>query len=132
MISENFKIEIQEICLIEDTIVLQEVTVLPFKSYPEFKNKLLSLKIEDNTYSISGITLKNPTTIHNLENEDYIKSLGFALSSPISYLYYNFSKREKSIRKYHKLENEKWNQYAIDQKYIPKIVGNYSAGSKSS
>jgi len=132
LISENFKIEIQEICLIEDTIVLQEVTVLPFKSYPEFKNKLLSLKIEDNTYSISGITLKNPTTIHNLENEDYIKSLGFALSSPISYLYYNFSKREKSIRKYHKLENEKWNQYAIDQKYNPKIVGNYSAGSKSS
>ena len=122
LISENFKIEIQKICLLEDTIVLQEVTVLPFKSYSEFKNKLLSLKIEDNTYSIPGVTLKNPTTIHNLENENYIKSLGFALSSPISYFYYNFSKREKSIRKYHKLENDKWNQYAIVQKYNPKIV----------
>lgn len=122
LISENSKIEIQNICLLEDTIVLQEVTVFPFKTFSEFKSKFLSLKIENNTYAIPGVTLKNPTTIHNLENEDYIKSIGFALKSPISYLYYNLNKREKSIRKFHKLENDKWNQYAIDQKYNPKIV----------
>ncbi len=122
LVAENFKNTKIENCITSDTIILQEVTVLPFSSYSQFKNKFLALKIEDKTYSIPGITLKNPTTIHNLENEDYVKSLGFALSSPISYLYYNLSKHQKSIRKYHELESDKWNQFVIDQKFNPKIV----------
>lgn len=122
LVTESFKTSNQKICIASDTIILQEVIVLPFSTYSQFKSKFLSLKIENNTYSIPGITLKNPTTIHNLENDDYIKSLGFALSSPISYLYYNLSKHEKNIRKYHELENDKWNQYAIAQKFNPKIV----------
>lgn len=122
IISENQMNEKQFLCLSVDTVKLNEVTVLPFSNYNEFKTQFLALKTKEDNYVIPGITLKNRTTIHNFENEKYVKSLAFAVSSPISYLYYNFSQREKSIRRYHELENDKWNVYAIDQKYNKFIV----------
>jgi hypothetical protein len=95
---------------------------LPFSNYTEFKQQFLSIKTDEKEYVIPGITLKERTTVHNLENEDYVNSLGFALSSPLSALYYNFSRREKNIRKYHELENNKWIQIDIDKKYNRQIV----------
>lgn len=110
------------ICLSSDTILLKEVVVLPYSNYTEFKKHFLALKVENSEYAIPGITLKERTTIHNMESEKYVKSLGFALSSPISALYYNLSRHEKNIRKYYQLENEKWQQYAIEKKYNRTIV----------
>lgn len=113
---------VADVCLIRDTFLLKEVVALPFKNYTDFKQKLLSIKLEDKEYSIPGITLKERTILHNLEDENYIKSLGFALSSPLSYLYYNFSRHEKNIRKYYELEYNKWNQMAVDKKYNREMV----------
>jgi hypothetical protein len=114
----------QSICLSSDTILLKEVVVLPYSNYNEFKQRFMALKVESKEYAIPGVTLKERTTLHNFDDEKYVKSLGFALSSPISALYYNFSRHQKNIRKYYQFENEKWQQYAIDQKYNREIVGN--------
>lgn len=122
VVSINNIDEKQMVCLNVDTVRLQEVTVLPFSNYTQFKTQFLALKIKDNNYVIPGITLKKKTLIHNFENEKYINSLAFAVASPISYLYYNFSKREQNIRRYYELENDKWNVYSIDQKYNKQIV----------
>lgn len=114
--------KLHSICLSSDTILLKEVVVLPFSNFNELKHEVLAIKLKESEYSIPGITLKNRTTVHNLNDEKYVKSLGFALSSPISALYYNFSRREKNIRKYYQLENDKWQQYEIDKKYNKNVV----------
>ena len=110
------------VCLSLDTLLLPEAVILPYNNYDEFKHQFLALKVKSTEYSIPGVTLKQRTTLHNLDDEKYVKSLGFALASPISALYYNFSRHEKNIRKYYQFENEKWQQYEIDQKYNRKIV----------
>ncbi len=120
IISENHIYQKQSFCMSPDTVKLQEVTVLPYSNYSEFKTQFLALKTKEDCYIIPGITLKNRTLIHNFENEDYINKM--ALGSPISYFYYKFSKREQNIRKYYEIENDKWNVYSIDQKYNKAIV----------
>jgi hypothetical protein len=120
IISENHIYQQQSFCMIPDTVKLQEVTVLPYSNFNEFKTQFLALKTKEESYVIPGITLRNRTTVHNFENEDYINKM--ALGSPISYFYYKFSKREQNIRKYYEMENDKWNVYTIDQKYNKAIV----------
>jgi len=121
-ISDEKFIRYQSICLNPDTFLLNEITALPFSNFKELEHQFLAIKLKDNEYFIPGVTLKTRTTVHNLNDEKYIRSLGFALSSPISALYYNLSRYEKNIRKYYQLENDKWQQYEIDRKYNKTVV----------
>jgi hypothetical protein len=41
----------------------------------------------------------DPNLIPYAMDEDYIKSLGFAITKPVSYLYQNYNKKAKSARK---------------------------------
>jgi len=54
-----------------------------------------------------GLPTQNPDYVPFNLDEKKIKSAGFLLSSPVSFLYYNLSKREKSVRKVYQLEKDK-------------------------
>ncbi len=111
-----------DICLLQDTILLKEVVALPYANYTEFKKKFLALKTEEKEYAIPGITLKERTTLHLLDNEKYLSSFYVARHSPITFLYYKFNRHAKSVLRYYEMENDKWNQIDIDKKYNREIV----------
>ena len=68
-----------------------------FGSFEIFKRKFLALKL-DNELPDLGLP-KGSHSKPQLLDKDYISSPAFALSSPISFFYYNFSKIEQSKRK---------------------------------
>ena len=83
-----------DVCLNQDTIRLREVVALPFSNYTDFKQKFLALKIEKSEYYIPGVTLKERTTLYNLENEDYIKGQVKKLGNKIIFV------RKKKLSKH--------------------------------
>ncbi len=54
-----------------------------------------------------GLPAQDPDYIPFNLDEKKLKSVGFLLSSPVSFFYYNLNKREKSIRKAYQLEKDK-------------------------
>lgn len=97
-----------------DTNRLKDKAVLP-GTYEEFKRKFLALKLDNEPIDI-GLPKAKPG-IPQLLDDNYIKSLGFALNSPISFLYYNFSKVERSKRKHIRLRYESEEYAKIDKKF---------------
>lgn len=93
---------------------LNDSSKLP-ATYEEFKRKFLALKIDNPPLDI-GLPKAKPG-IPKLLDENYIKSPWFALNSPISFLYYNLSKTERSKRRVYELRHER-EQYAIIDKKI--------------
>jgi hypothetical protein len=96
-------------------------------NYEEFKQKFLALKLNNEPLDI-GLPKAKPGT-PKLLDDSYIKSLGFALSSPISFFYYNFSKVERSKRRVYELRNEKA-QYAVIDSKISRHKIQYWTGLK--
>jgi len=96
-------------------------------SYLEFQHKFLALKIKDETIDI-GLPKAKPGK-PKLLDENYIGSLGFALTSPVSFFYYNFSKAERSKRRAYELRHEK-EQYAVIDRKINRHKIEYWTGLK--
>lgn len=75
--------------------------------YEDFKTAFLALKVDKSLQEKLGLPMKDPDAIPFELDEELLKSAGFALSSPVSFLYYNLSKSEKSKRKVYQLQQTK-------------------------
>jgi hypothetical protein len=106
--------------------LIKDTAKLP-ATYEEFKIKFLALKLNNEPVDIGLPKVKQG--IPPLLDQKYIKSLGFALNSPISFFYYNFSKVERSRRKAYELRNER-EQYAIIDSKINRLKMQHWTGLK--
>ena len=105
---------------------LKESEKLP-DNYTDFKRKFLALKLDNEPIDIGLPKVKHG--IPPLLDKNYLSSPWFALNSPISFLYYNFSKAERSKRKAYELRHEK-DQYAVIDNKINRHKIQYWTGLK--
>lgn len=86
---------------------LREAKIFTWGStYDEFLKEVESQGESDNLAEDLGLPEQDPDVIPFDQDETRIKSAGFLVASPVSFLYYNLSKREKNNRKAYKLKRD--------------------------
>lgn len=75
-------------------------------TYNDFINEVERLGVTPTNGARLGLPIQSPGVVPFDMDEKKLKSPGFLLSSPVSFFYYNFSKREKSARKANKLDRD--------------------------
>jgi len=108
---------------------LKEVIIEGFGEYSDFKKKFYDLNIKADTLNL-GLPKAKPG-LPMLLDDKYIKSIKFLVNSPvsfspISYLFYNLNKKEKSKRKVVILEKDDKIQELADQKYNKQKLANWT------
>ena len=94
---------------------LQEAKVFPWgSSYEDFSSAMINAPVPQTLAESLGLPRQDPDYIPFEMQESNIKSVGFLVTSPISYIYYNLSKKEKSRRKLFWSEREKEKYEAFD------------------
>jgi len=79
---------------------LQEARVFPWgSSYEDFSRAIVNTPAPETLGESLGLPRKDPGYVPFDMDESLLKSTGFMLSSPISYLYYNHNKKEKKQAK---------------------------------
>lgn len=94
-----------------------------FGTYEDFKRKFLALKIKE--MPDLGLPKASPG-LPKLLDESYVGSLGFALTSPISFFYYNMSREEMNKRRLIELQERDKIQRKIETKYNRQNVSNWT------
>jgi hypothetical protein len=89
--------------LIPRAYMLPEVVIHELNTYEKFKERFVEIQLDADDIHIPGIPHLKPRTIPKLQDTNFIRNPMFALSSPISFLYYNLSRKEKNRRKYNEL-----------------------------
>lgn len=78
---------------------LQEAKVFPWgSSYDDFSKAMINTPAPQTLGEALGLPRRDPEYIPFDMDEAILKSAGFLLSSPVSFFYYNMSKREKRRR----------------------------------
>jgi hypothetical protein len=90
-------------------------------TYEGFKKTFLEIE-PDRGLQIEGLPKAKLQDIPSLLDTNYLNSDHFAIFSPINYLYYKYSKEEKSKRKVFYLERQKREQLLIDKKYNRELI----------
>jgi hypothetical protein len=105
---------------------IEEVSISRYRDYNQFKHEFL-LAEPKKRFEITGVPKPKYQDIPVLLDTNYIRSSEFLVFHPISFLYYNLSKEEKSKRKVYYLERQQREQVVIDKKYnrdlIEKMTG---------
>jgi len=79
---------------------LKEAQIFPWgSSYEDFSEAVINTPAPQTLGESLGLPRQDPDYIPFDMDQSRIKSAGFLLSSPISFLYYNLSKKEKNRRK---------------------------------
>ncbi|MEX0986040.1 MAG: hypothetical protein WD052_01095 [Bacteroidales bacterium] len=87
--------------------LLRGATVFPWGStYGDFLGEVKRQGLPEDTGEKLGLPKQDPGVIPFDMNEDMIKSTKFLINSPVSYFYYNLSKREKGARRAFKLQRD--------------------------
>jgi hypothetical protein len=89
--------------LVPRAYMLPEVVIYELNTYEKFKKRFAEVEIKNDTYHVPGLPHFRPMGVPSLRDTNYIRNPLFAISSPISFFYYNFSKREKNRRLYYQL-----------------------------
>lgn len=110
-----------DVSLLPRTYKIDEVSIQGIRSYEQFKRDFLQIELEEKR-KIQGLPEGKPIDIPILLDTNYIHSDAFLVFHPLSYLYYNFSKEEKSKRKVFYLERREGEQIIIDRKYNRNLV----------
>ena len=76
-------------------------------SYSEFLDEVERMGPGEQLSEKLELPEQDPGVVPFDKNEELLKSSKFFFSSPISYLYYNYSKQEKSARKVYKLDKDR-------------------------
>ncbi len=122
-IKECTQNRIDTIKLCPESYDLGEVRVDLPHSYEVFRHRFLEIE-PDRGLEIEGLPKAKIIDIPVLLDTNNIQSSEFAVMHPLSYLYYNFSKEEKSKRKVFYLERQKREQIVIDKKYNRELIEN--------
>ncbi len=112
-------IETLELC--SQLYELGEIQIDLPHSYKEFQKRFLEIEPERGL-QIEGLPKAKIQDIPSLLDTNYLNSNHFAIFSPINYLYYKYSKEEKSKRKVFYLERQKREQLIIDKKYNLEMI----------
>ncbi len=103
-----------------------EVQIQLPHSYEAFKHQFLEIEPE-RRFRIEGLPEPKIIDIPALMDTNYLNSTAYAVFNPIDYLYYKYSKEEKSKRKVFYLERQKREELIINEKYnrglIQEITG---------
>ncbi len=93
-------IEVKYIRIKRKFYPLQEVRVFKWGStYNDFMEAVIAMPNQQTLGESMGLQKQDPDYIPFDMNEGALKSTAFLITSPVSYLYYNLSRREKSARK---------------------------------
>jgi len=95
---------------------LKEVTINNLGTYNDFKKNFLTIQPKKELIINLGLPNVKPG-IPKLLDDNYVKSVGFAMKSPISFFYYNLNEKEKSKRKIFKLIYEAPITFEIEKKF---------------
>lgn len=94
---------------------LQEAKVFPWgSSYKDFSNAIVNTPAPQTLGESLGLPRQDPDYIPFDMNESSLKSARFLLSSPVSFFYYNMSKKEKNRRKLFWSEKNRESQERFD------------------
>lgn len=107
--------------LMPRTYDIEEVSIEDYRSYKQFQNDFLNLEVE-NEEEIQGLPKGKPIDIPVLLDTNYLANDAFMIFHPVSYLYYKFSKEERSKRKAFYLKRQEGEQLVIEKKYNRDIV----------
>jgi len=84
---------------------IKEVKIYTWGStYEDMKKALLEMPSQPDLQEKLGLPVADPDALPFYLDEEALKNPWFAISSPVSFLYYNYNKFEKSRRKVHYLE----------------------------
>ena len=87
--------------------VIGEVKVFDWgSSYQEFLDAARSMEDQPSMTEELGLPTQDPDFIPYYLDEKKIESVGFLINSPVSFLYYNLSRKEKSARKVYRLKKD--------------------------
>jgi hypothetical protein len=100
---------------------IEPVIISTPQNYKQFKKAFLEID-PDTGLVIEGFHRYIPKLVPDLMDTNIIGSTAFAYAHPISYIYYNYSKLEKSKRKVLYLKQEQKEQVIIDQKFSLNLV----------
>ncbi len=93
-------IEVKYIRIIRKLYPLQEVRIFEWgATYHDFTKAIIEMPDQLTLGELMGLPTQDPDYIPFDMNEDELNSIAFLITSPVSYFYYKFSKREKSARK---------------------------------
>lgn len=109
-----------ESCMEERQYEIAEAKIVTYGSYEQFKKEFL--KTQPKEFRIKGLPEPKVREIPLLLDTNYIKNPEFLILHPLSYLYYNFSKEEKSKRKVLYLQKEQREQIVIDKKFSRELI----------
>ena len=110
------------ICLVPYQYPIEEVSITRYRDYNQFRHEFLRVQPEKDL-EIAGLPKPNYRDIPLLLDTNVLRSTEFLVFHPISFLYYNFSKEEKSKRKVFYLERQQREQVVIDRKYNRELIG---------
>jgi len=90
-----------------DTVILttrfyaiKEVKIFEWGStYADFKAKMKSMPVTQSMGEKLGLPQQSGNPVPNYRNAEILNNPMFAISNPVDFLYYNFDKKQQSIRK---------------------------------
>jgi hypothetical protein len=87
---------------------LEEARIFSWgNSYADFLDAMAGMPVVESIGEELGLPKQDPDYVPFDKDEKQLKSAKFLIHSPVSYFYYNFSRREKSSRKAYWLERNK-------------------------
>jgi len=111
----------QEVQLVPRIYSIDEVSIQTYRSYEQFRHDFLKVQPEKDL-EIKGLPRGKPIDVPVLLDTNQIQSPAFLLFHPLSFLYYNFSKEEKSKRKAFYLERRKGEEIVVQGKFNREII----------
>jgi len=95
---------------------LQEAKIFDWgSSYIDFKEAMIEMPKQQTLGETMGLPMQDPDYIPYDMDEEALKSVGFLLTSPISYLYHNFNKQAQSARKVYWLKKNQAKHSLFDE-----------------
>ncbi len=104
-----------------NTFQIEEVTIESPGTYKQFKNSFIEVNPREGL-PMQDLPQFNKYKTPEMLDTNEISKLGFKIAHPVTALYYNNSKEEKSKRKVWYLEQQKLKQGTVDEKYNHEIV----------
>lgn len=113
-------IEVKNIRIKRKFYPLQEARIFEWGStYNDFMEAIIEMPNQQTLGESMGLPQQDPDYIPYDMNEEALKSTAFLVTSPVSYFYYKFSKKEKSARKVYWLEKNREKHELFDKIISP-------------
>lgn len=111
-----------KVFLVPRAYMLPEVVIYELDTYEKFQKRFATVQVEDDRYHVPGLPHLKPGGVPLLRDTNYIRSPIFALNSPVSFLYYNLSRKERNKRKYYQILQKDQKAQQARQRYTDDLL----------